>query len=50
MTRADILAELDENGFIPTNYNGLVVTKSNVKGTGFLRTSYDERYLDAYMD
>ena len=44
------MAKLEQSGFVPANYNGLVITKSNVKGTGFLRTNYDERYLDACLD
>ena len=46
MTRADIMDKLN----IPKNNPGLVVTKSNIKGTGFLRTEYDEKYLKDYMD
>ncbi len=45
MTRADVMEKLK----FPKNYNGLIVTPSNHKGTGFLRTKWDERYLDSVM-
>ena len=45
MSRGEIM----ENIEYPPDNRGLVVTKSNFKGTGFLRTCYNERYLKDYI-
>lgn len=41
MTREDLMEKMN----IPQNTPELVVIRSNIKGTGFLRKSYDDRFL-----
>ena len=45
MTREDILSKMN----IPKNTSKLVVVMSNNKGTGFLRNTYDKRYLKKHI-
>mmetsp|Transcript_34135 Transcript_34135/g.33705 ORF Transcript_34135/g.33705 Transcript_34135/m.33705 type:complete len:92 (+) Transcript_34135:2-277(+) len=41
MTREDLMEKMN----IPQNTPELVIVRANNKGTGFMRNTYDERYL-----
>ena len=45
LTRQELMESIE----FPENNDGLVFIPSNPKGTGFLRTHYDERYLSAFL-
>ena len=46
MTREHLMLKLE----MPQNNSGVVIIPSNEKGTGFLRTCYDQTILEKFMD